>query len=245
MSFEKAELQYFLPKILIKKLNIKGQCFGNPENDLILQNMNIGLSFPSLYPLGLKLHLEIKEGQTHLDIYPIISIFSRVIKFEESVIDAKLLGVFSASKTSYFAGLIHINGLLKFDSENLIDGELNLESKNFSIPPQNINGFEVPLLKLNRFELKSEVTKNNLLKVNTFNIGDNKSPASLSLSGQVNVSPQMFSNSLVVLKGNMKLSSLLLSNFQFLNLFLPKDRTDGNYIFSLSGPISQLTPKVE
>ncbi len=245
MNFEKAEIHYFMPKVLLKKLNVKGLCFGNPENDLILQNISVGLAFPSFYPLGIKLHVEINEGQTHLDIYPILSIFSRLIKFDESTLDAKLLSVFSATKASYFAGIIKINGLLKFDSEGLIDGELLLDSKNLSIPAQNINGFEVPYLKLNRFELKSEVTKANYLKVNTLKIGDNKSPAMLSLSGQVNVSPNSFSSSLVVLKGNMKLSSLLLSKFQFLNLFLPKDRTDGNYVFSLTGPLSQLTPKVE
>lgn len=242
VQFQKAELSYFLPKVTIKSISIPGSCFGHPNNTLPIHEMVIALHSPSFYPPGIRFHLSLKEGATKIHLYPSISFFSHYIEIEKTQIDAKIFSVMTAENKSPIAGLIDISGFLKISSGNLTDGQLSLVSNNFSIPAQNISGFNMTPVALNKFSLQSHFSNATTMLIDEIKIGKSNSPIEMNLKGQIQISPSGLQSSMLTLKGSLFLSQYFLNNFSFVKIFFPPNNTTGKYQMKLEGPLGNLGP---
>lgn len=240
--FEKAELSYFLPKINIKKPVILGSCFGQMNNKLPLHEFKIAFSRPSFYPPGIKLHVSITEGRTKLNLYPTLSPFSQFVDIEDSKIDSVIFAAFTSDNKSPVAGILNIEGFLKYAGGIMEDGNLTIVSRDFKIPAQNIKGFEMTQLNLNRLSLKAHFTNKTTMQIDQIEIGQPSAPVDLKLKGNLLISPSGFINSQLQLAGTLHLSNSMLTNFSFLKLFLPSDNTSGTYQMKLMGPLGNLGP---
>ncbi|MBC7540917.1 MAG: hypothetical protein H7281_19000 [Bacteriovorax sp.] len=244
--FEKAELSYFLPKITIKKPVILGNCFGQPNNKLPLQDLIIALHSPSFYPPGIKLHVSVKEGKTNINLYPTISPFSQYIDIENTKIDNKIFAAMSSDNKSAIAGMMSIEGTLKFSSGILEDGKLTISSNDFHLPAQNIKGFEMTLLDLKHLDIRTHFTSKTTMQIDHIEIGRTGSPIELKLKGNLIINPSGFMNSQLQLSGPLKLSNYILVNFAFIKLFLPAENTSGTYQMKINGPFGNLgTPQIK
>ncbi len=238
--FEKIELSYFLPKISIKNPVIMGSCFGQINNKLSLQNITIALASPSIYPPGIKLHLSISEGKTKLNIYPIISLFSSYIDFKDSRIDSTLFAAMTNTNKSPVAGILSLEGFLKFSSGSIVDGQIDIQSNDFHFPAQTINSFEIKLIDLKRFNFSAHFANSQNLQIDRFDIGTPNSPLELKLKGNLIVRSSNFMNSQLLVSGPLHLSTYLLTNFEFIKLFLPTGNANGTYQMKLEGPLNNL-----
>lgn len=235
--FEKAELSYFLPTVTIKKPVIQGVCFGQYNNKLTLKDVKLSLHSPSFYPPGMNFHVEISSGKSIINLYPAVSLFSQLIEIDKTSIDASLFAPLIESNTSPIAGVITIEGFFKYESGAITDGQLDINSKNFSLPSQNIKGFEVPQINLGNLNIKAHFSDQSTMVVDRIVIGRSGAPIDLALKGKIGVNHNNFMNSSLNLNGDLKLSSFILSNFSFIKLFLPADNTSGNYKMKLSGTL--------
>lgn len=240
--FEKIELSYVLPKIVVKKPIILGSCFGQPNNKLPLQDLTIAFYSPSFYPPGLKLHLSLKEGKTNINLYPVISPFSQYIDIENTKIDNNIFAVMSSDNKSVIAGTLAIKGTLKMSSGILEDGNLHITSNDFRLPPQNIKGFEMTLVDLKHLDIKTHFTNKSTMQIDHIEIGRPGSPVELRLKGNLIIDPTSFINSQLQLSGNLKLSNYILVNFAFIKLFLPAENTSGTYQMKINGTLGNLGP---
>lgn len=238
--FDKAELSYFLPKIIIKKPIIQGSCFGQVNNKLPLQSIKIAFSRPSFYPPGIKLHVTILEGKTLLNIYPSISPLFHYIQIEDSKIDSQVFASMTSDNKSPVAGTLEINASLKIVNNSIEDGLMAINSTNFRLPTQNFKGFEMSQVLLNRLIFEAHFSNKNTLQIDKIQIGKSAMPIDLNLKGQLAISPVSFSHSQLQLNGTLRLSPAILSNFSFVKLFLPQDNTSGTYQMKLMGPIGNL-----
>jgi hypothetical protein len=240
--FEKAELSYFLPKITIKKAIVLGSCFGQPNNKLPLQDFIIALHSPSFYPPGIKLHVTIKEGRTNINLYPTLSPFSQYIDIENTKIDNKIFAAMSSDNQSVIAGMMAIEGTLKFSSGTIEDGKLTITSNDFRLPAQNIKGFEMTLLDLKHLDIRTHFTNKTTMQIDHIEIGRTGSPIELNLKGNLLINPSSFLNSQLQLSGPLKLSNYILVNFSFIKLFLPAENTSGTYQMKINGPLGNMGP---
>lgn len=241
--FEKVELSYFLPKVIIKKAVILGSCFGQPNNKLPLQDVIIAFSSPSFYPPGIKLHVYIKEGKTEINLYPTFSPFSQYIDIENTKIDNKIFAAMSSDGKSLIAGTLIIEGTLKISSGTLEDGKLQITSKDFHLPAQNIKGFEMTLLNLKHLDISAHFTNKTTMQINHIEIGQPGSPIELKLKGNLIINPLSFINSELQLSGPLKLSNYFLVNFPFIKqLFLPAENTSGTYQIKINSPLGNMAP---
>lgn len=238
--FEKVELSYFLPKIIVKKAVILGSCFGQPDNRLPLQNISISFFSPSFYPPGIKLHVSLREGKTNINLYPSISPFSQYIDIENTKIDNALFAAMSIDNKSALAGTLVIDGTLKFASGVLEDGELHIRSKDFHLPAQNIKGFEMTLLNLKHLDIKAHFTNKTTMQIDHIEIGEPGAPIELKLKGNLLLNPSSFISSQLQLSGPLKLSNYILVNFAFIKLFLPAENTSGTYQMKINGPLGNI-----
>lgn len=240
--FDKAEVSYFLPKINIIKPVILGSCFGQMNNKLPLHDFKIAVSGPSFYPPGVKLHVSITEGRTKLNLYPTISPFSQYVEIEDSKIDSQIFAAMTSDNKSPVAGILTIDGSLKFSSGVVEDGYLNIVSRDFYLPAQNIKGFEMTRINLNKLILKAHFTNKTTLKIDQIQIGQQNMPVELKLKGNLLINPASFISSQLQLDGTLHLASAILTNFSFLKLFLPEGNTSGTYQMRLTGPLGNLGP---
>ena len=238
--FEKAELSYFLPKINIKKPVILGACFGQPNNKLSLNNLNIAFAGPSFYPFGFKIHISINEAKTNINLYPIISLLSQTVDIEDTVIDSQLFSAMSTENKSPIAGKIKIEGFLKYSSGAIEDGKLLMTSSDLSIPAQNFKGFEMSQINLKHLSIKTHFTNKTTMQIDHIEVGKSNLPLELKLKGNLLISPIGFGASQLQLNGPLHLTPAIIQNFSFIKLFLPEGNTSGTYQMHLMGPIGNL-----
>lgn len=237
MSFEKAELGYFPPKITIKKMTILGACFGQVSNTLFLDEIKVYPDFPSITHFGVRLGIEAKVEGSQIKIFPILSPFSTYIEIEQSTINAKILHVLTSDDKSPIAGKLSVVGFLKFEDKMLTDGNIKMESKNFHFPSQRISGFDLPLIPLDKFILEAHFEKQGEMKVNKLEIGKPGKQIEINLRGKLMISKSSFASSILMLDGTMKLSPAFMTNFSFITLMLPGGHSDGKYQMKVNGPI--------
>ncbi len=240
--FEKAELSYFLPKINIKKAVILGSCFGQMNSKLPLNEFKIAVSGPSFYPPGIKLHVSITEGRTKLNLFPTLSPFSQYVEIEDSKIDSQIFAAMTSDNKSPIAGILAIDGSLKFSSGTIVDGYLNIQSRDFYLPAQNIKGFEMTKINLNRLIFKAHFSNQTTMQIDQIQIGQANMPIELKLKGNLLINPSSFIMSQLQLNGMLHLANEILTNFSFLKLFLPEGNTSGTYQMRLTGPLGNLGP---
>lgn len=235
--FDKAELSYFLPKIVMKKPIIMGACFGQFNNRLEFRDIKIAFHSPSFYPVGLRLHVEATSGKSYINLYPVISIFSQNVKIEKTKIDSQIFAPMTEANQSPISGTLSIEGFFEFKSGAINDGEIAIVSNNFSLPSQNIKGFELTKLNLETLNVMAHFSDQSTMMIDKIQLGKSAAPIELNLKGKIIVKENDFMGSQLNLDGNLKLSQYMLMNFGFLKLFLPESNTSGIYKLKINGPL--------
>lgn len=244
--FEKLNLAFFPPKIKLQNVIVEGSCFNHRNNNLPLEEINFGLILPSFSPLGIKFKFHIQDKNLKLNAYPILGFNSQYLMIEESFLNSEILKVYSEDFRPVILGGFQIEANLTFKSGFIEEGNINLKSKNFILPAQNLKGFDIMTIPLNQFKFEANFENKSLLKITQFTIGGNDRPLLLNLKGPLNVIPENFLGSSLNLSGTLKLAPDFLANFSFLKLFLPNPRANGIYNMKLTGPLNNLSaPKFE
>jgi hypothetical protein len=237
IQFEKAELSYFLPALTMRKPVILGACFGQYSNRLEFKDIKLSFHSPSFYPVGLRFHLEAFSGKSHINLYPVISIFSQNVRIEKTLIDTQIFAPMTHNNVSPVAGALNVEGFFEFKGGTVVDGEIEVTSKNFSLPSQNIQGFELTQLNLQTLNMAAHFVDSSTMQIDRIQIGKANAPIELKLKGQLKVNPTDFMSSILNLNGDLKLSQFILLNFSFIKLFLPASNTSGNYQMKVNGPL--------
>lgn len=240
--FEKSEISYLLPEIVINKPIIIGSCFGQMNKQLALQNIKLSLGFPNFNPPGIKLHLAIKSEKTIINIYPIFSFFSKYIEIENTKIDAQLFSVTTHSNKSPIQGIFDVAGKLKISEDMVNEGNLIIKSENFYIPAQNLNNFELATINLKHLSISTHFTNKTTLQIDHIEIGQAGKTLELKLKGNLLIDQNNFLNSVLELNGKIHFSNDFLTNFAFLKILLHLPNDSGTYQMAISGPLNNLWP---
>ncbi len=237
IQFEKVELGYIPPKMTMKKPVILGACFGQANNRLEFQDIKVALHSPSFYPVGLRLHVEGRSGQSYINLYPVISVFTQNVKIEKTRLDAQIFSAMTEANLSPVSGMLSVEGFFEFKGGVVQDGDIDIVSRNFSLPSQNIKGFELTQINLETLNLSAHFLNAETISVDRIQVGKNNAPVELNLKGQIKVNQADFMGSVTTLTGSMKLTNYILTNFSFLKLFLPESNTSGTYQLRIEGPL--------
>lgn len=240
IEFDKAKLSYFPPKLSLINPVIKGRCFNNPQNNLKLSELNLGMHFPSFYPVGPRFHIFAKARDSYINAYPVISLFSQNVKIENTLIDGRLFSAFMPNGVSPVLGHISIEGFLEFKSKQINEGAIDILSTNFYVPAQNLMGFELPKIEFKKLEFSANIPEANNMIIEKLNLGSEDAPIKLNLTGKLDINPTRFNSSNLSLNGDFSISENMLSTFAILKLFLPPNNTSGIYQMQLNGPLGNL-----
>lgn len=239
LQFNDLKIGYLLPKVTLQKLKIPGQCI-NQAQAIELDTVNINFRGPSFSPLGLALSVNtIIKGQ-ELTFYVSTNGLEQNIKIDQQKIQLSALQTILPKVK--LLGEVEINGLAKVSQNVLKDMNLLIESKNLSIPPQEIEGFMTPALNPKNFILKLATGKedSNQVNVQEFVIGDPQSSLRAKMNGKIILNTKNIQFSRLDLTGEFALGEKIISEIPILpDMLTMFARKDNFYQIKLLGTIGQ------
>lgn len=236
-QYKRLDIGYFLPKIRLFDVSVSSRCIKTQSN-LKLSRIESSFSFPSFSPLGLSLESKIADKYSKIDITSVHAVSDHHFKIHSNKINSKTFAPFL--KDFKLAGNFKIDANIATKKKNLEDLAVKVESKDFSIPSQMIQGFDLPTLNLGNFLLKAKSLSKKKIEIEELVIGKSKSPIRAKISGTMDLDKYNMMRSKIDLIANVKFSASFIESFSILNLFLDPSKADkqGFYSIQINGTLS-------
>ena len=233
------EISLFFPKISLKNLTVSGACFQNPNKSLLISEMNFYLSRPSFFPFGLLFKGDLKASKTQLKIDLALGIPTPRFRIVDSTIHHELLNTI-IGMNDLIRGELSLQGQGKVSFAGAAEeGSFLISSKNLSISSQNVQGIVLPALPIGVLLMKLKLEEAQILKIEEFTFGNELSPISGLIEGDIRLSQSGLNYSNLDLLTTLNLSPELIQNFPILNLFLgPYQLEDTKFQFMLTGNLT-------
>lgn len=241
ISYQKIELGYFLPKVILKDATIPGQCFNKVGTNLNFDEILFRISMPSFWPIGIKTKLEAHQDGARINIFPRLAIGGNAIQIEDTVLEGPFLSSFT-SFPNLLKGHIAVQGNFELKGQTVSSGHLKIDSKDLVIPPQTLMGINLSSLPFKKLEVAGTYTKKSF-HLKAFRIGDNNSPIAAEFTGKITPSPHNFNFSRLDLEGRVRFSDAFLNEVGLLRIMLNgKKQKEGYYYIRLQGTLGVPKP---
>lgn len=236
--YKEAKLSYFLPGLDLTGIEVSGRCLRS-RDPLVIKSANLSLGLPSITPIGLTLSSEINKingFDSKLNIKSIHNISTQYIKLEESKLN--LESVQSLMGPVSIAGNLDIDALISSDLKDIKELDLYLRSKDFVVPSQIIQNFEVPTLAINNLSLKASST-GGPIEIKELIVGSENSPIRAKASGVIELDKRNMRNSKIEVEAQVKFSPEFIEQFAIINLVLGNGEPDdqGFYHMRINGTL--------
>lgn len=237
-SYRKLNIGYLFPKVRMMDVNLSGRCIGAKEG-IKIKRLESSLAFPSFSPAGISFNTNITDKFSKINISSVHSVNQNYFNIQSKKLNARTLSPFL--KNVKLAGDFKVNSNIGLKKMKLDDLQLKIESKNFSIPAQNIQGFDLPNLNLGSLLVKAKLKSKKKLVIEEVIVGKELSPIRAKISGTIDMDKYNFSRSKMDLTATVKFSSAFIESFSILNLFLDQSKQDeqGFYKFKITGTVAR------
>lgn len=229
-----------LPRVELVNLNIPARCTGGKE--INLDKLSLYFRGPSFSPLGLSTKIETNFKNIPVEAYLALGLKTQAIKLDDFKLDLKELN--SIAPDVKIAGHVLVNALIEIQNNKLNKVNALVESKDFSLPTQNIQGFTVPPMNIKSFSLQLAQDSGKKMILKQLVLGDLDSPIRANFTGDIYPNSSNFLFSRIDLKGELALGDQLMQDFSIITSFLNAfSRKDKFYQMRLQGTIGQPIPK--
>lgn len=240
VDYEDIQLEFLLPKIIVKDLVLPRSCFGKFGDPLRMDNVFLYFRGLSFSPFGPHFKLETNVNGLPISSYLTAGIGGIAVNVKENILDLKNLKPLIPELN--LLGKVTIDALVKLKGQKLNDFKLNIRSKNFTLPGQNIKGFKLGTMRLNNLLLKADMDGNKL-KIENFILGDQDADIRANFKGDLKLNQKNMASSQMDLKGEVAFSNNFLEKYAIIKLVMNKfDKKDEFYQIKLTGPLTNPKP---
>jgi type II secretion system protein N len=246
IEFSDYRVEFFFPKIILDKVNIKKSCIRSLSENLKIKELSLSFTGLSFSPFGpsFKVRTEVFSSKIEAAIVPSFSSFAILLASDTST-KANIINLDSLSSlipNVKLAGDINITAahIDMSYQKKLNDLTLNITSKNFTIPAQTIILFKIEEQPINSFLLQITSTNKSKLKINKLILGDEKSPLIADFSGDLALNMRQPRSSKINIKGELSLSDKFLEKYAFIQMYMNQfDKKDKFYQIQVKGPLTR------
>jgi hypothetical protein len=163
-----------------------------------------------------------------------------MIRIKDQTTTLSKLGPLLEDKVK-LSGKVTTDLTVLLSNSNLIKSlELKAQSKDFVIPPQSIEGFTTPKMKVNDFYLEVNSKSPSKIMVEKLIIGDTESPMRASFKGTIDLKQANLAISPMTLSGEIAFSPSFKENVPLIDMFFQKfTQKDGFYQLKLGGMLGR------
>lgn len=247
VSYTKMNFSLFLfPSFNFKDLSLPGRCFGQRGGaPIVFSTADIDVKRPTILPPGILTEVKIKDKDSSLTLLASTGITSAAIRIDKSEVQGDLIAKIGNLPIK-LKGSLDIDAQFDTDYKIPTDGNFHLTSKNLTLPPQSIRGFNIKNLSLAPLVLKGNL-KEGIVRILRFQIGNPTSKIeAIFTNGVITLNSKNPSLHKADLEGKIRLSEEFLKEFSIINMFLGNAKKDekGFYTIELKGLLRQLKPKL-
>ena len=245
ISYNRLELSFFLPRIEFKDLTIAENCLQNSTEAVVLESIYVRPSFPGIFPLGLRLYLEVKMADSQIRSSIRLGFNGSIVTIEKSTISTSTLNQF-VGQGPIFVGDIALEGNVELKNNNLKQGALTIQSNNIATQNANIQGIGLPELNIGLLDIRLNLNDKQLLTLEKADIGLDNADIIAKFKGTINFNMNDLISSQVNIEGSFFLGQKITEAISLINFFLQNKNVDSNGFYSLrlAGPMGALSPEI-
>jgi hypothetical protein len=239
-DYDELRIEWLLPKLIISDLTLPSSCFGKSGEPLKFSFVSLNFHFISFSPLGIPFKLQTEVNGQPLTVYFVQGIGKRLIRVkDQSIVLSRLQGI--------AGGNFKLSGNIKLDfsgvfsnSHSLMELAFKAQTKDLQIPPQNIEGFTTPSMKVNDLYVEANATNSSKINVKKIILGDPESPMRASFKGTIDYQKNNFASSPINLTGEIAFAQNFKETVPLVDLFFQNYlQKDGFYQIRLGGMLGQ------
>lgn len=231
----------FIPKIIIDQVTVPARCLGG-NLDLPVKKMELGFRFFSFSPMGLSFALNAQALDTNINGNMTVGIFEHAVNINRNTIELEKLSPYLKGAPA-LKGKLELNMLVKFNNEVLKNLLVNINSSNFTLPPQKVQILDLPLMEINNLLIKLKSIEKGRVKVEKFIVGDDKAPLRANFTGTMKPNLRALILSTLDLKGELAFSEKFLQDFALIKTLMASFPQKNNfYQMRLKGTFGNIRP---
>ena len=239
---ESYEINFFpLPHLALSNLSIPNRCMNGGTGNLVIPDLRAYFRGPSLFPLGVSFKIETQINQNPIEVFTTAGFNHYVISLKENKIALDKLASFIPQVQ--LAGDVILDAHVEIEKNAMSVLNLKLQSKNFAIPSQTIQGFVLQRMNIKNLFITA-VTENRTLSLNQFILGDESSPLRSNFKGKIILNRTNIKSSTLNLTGEVAVAEKMLEENFILKSYLGQfDKKDNFYQLKITGPMMRPSVK--
>jgi hypothetical protein len=204
-DFKEIRMEWLMPKIIVTDLLLPAACLNRMGEPLKFNFVTLNWHIINFSPLGLPFKLDTEIYGQQLQIYYVLGINQQLVRLkDQSIVLSRLEPLLGESFK--MGGTITMDLLLLMSNNLIKDLSFKGQSKDLTLPLQNIEGFTIPTLKVNEFYLEANSTNHPRVNIEKFIIGDPDSPIRANFKGRIDLQERNIGMSPVDLSGEVAFS---------------------------------------
>lgn len=240
-DFDQIRVEWLMPKIVVTDLNLPASCLGRTGEALKFNHLTVNFNFINFAPFGIPFKIETEMSGQPLTVYFVQGINNQMIRLKDQNISLAriqpLLGEFK------IGGNIVVDLNLHMINKNIQDLAFKAQSKDFQIPPQSIQGFTTPTLKLNELYLEANSSNGSKITIDKLILGDTDSPMRANFKGRISLQEGAVAMSPLDMAGEVAFNENLKQTLPLIDiLFQSFAQRDGFYQVRLGGTLGAPKP---
>lgn len=242
INMDAYEINVFpLPHLKINDLSVPNRCLAGGPGNLVIPELKAYFRGPSLFPLGVSFKIETEINKNPIEALATLGSNNYIFSLSDNKISLDKLGAFIPQVQ--LAGDIFTAAHVEIENGVLSVLNLKLQSKNFTIPSQEIQGFIIQSMNIKNLFLTA-VTEKNTLNINQFILGDESSPLRSEFKGKIIMNKKNLKASTLNLSGQVAIIEKMLEENFILKSYLSQfDKKDNFYQIQISGPLMRPSVK--
>ena len=226
LDYKEVHLGLLLPKVVVSDLVIPAQCLNRTGDPLAFSHITINFQLISFAPFGLPFRIDTEMNGQPISFYFVQGFGERMIRMKDQSITLSKLQALTGDKVKLTGKVtMDLNALLS-NNNQLKDLSFKAQSRDFVIPPQDIEGFNLPKMKVNEMYLEANADNPPQVTVEKLIVGDPDSPMRANFKGTIALQQGNIAMSQLNLTGEVAFSESFKETVPldlFFNQFTQKD----------------------
>lgn len=241
-EYEDIHMEWLLPKLVVTDLVLPASCFNRQGSPVRLSHVTINYQLINFSPFGIPFRIDTNISNQPLSMYFVQGIGKQMIRIKDQKIVLSRLESLMGGDFK-IAGTMMVDMTAIMEKQKLSSLQFKSASKDFQLPPQNIQGLTLPTMKLNEFYIEANSTAGGRLNVDKLIIGDTSSPIRANFRGRIDLQQGAIAFSPIDLQGEVAFSESLRNSLPLIDLmFQSFNQKDGFYQVRLGGMLGQPKP---
>lgn len=241
-DFSEIHLEWLLPKIIISNLEIPASCLEKTGEPLKFAHFTINYNVINFAPFGLPFRIDTSLGGQPISLYYVLGFNSQMIRLKDQTLDLAKLKPLLGENVK-LVGKVTVDLNLGMSNNTISNLVLKAQSKNLQIPPQNIQGFSTPPMKLNEFYLEAVSEAHPRIQIEKLIMGDTDAPLRANFKGKIDVQDGNIGMSPLDLSGEIAFSEAFRKSLPLVDMiFQSFTQKDGFYQIRLGGTLGSPKP---